>query len=153
MRELPAPPRDSLEFACSTGDVKAVGNIVAVNPDCINCLCRGRQHPLRIAAEKGHMEVTKQLLALGADVNTLDLWGGSALEAASTWGHLDIVELLCDAGANVRSSDLRAASYSGHLDIVKFLCEAGAPVESSSLFGKSARPGRRAGVSELSRPS
>jgi ankyrin repeat protein len=50
---------------------------------------------------------------------------------ASANGHLDVVKLLLESGADVHAYDngaIRMASYYGHLDVVKLLVESGADV-------------------------
>ena len=59
------------------------------------------------AAELGNIEVVKQHIAAGTDVNAKDDWGGTPLHYAAIKGHKEIVELLIAKGAavNAKSSD------------------------------------------------
>ena len=59
------------------------------------------------AAELGNIEVVKQHLANGVDVNAKDAWGGTPLHYAASGGHKEIVELLIAKGAavNAKRSD------------------------------------------------
>ena len=59
------------------------------------------------AAELGNIEVVKQHIAAGTDVNAKDDWGGTPLHYAASGGHKEIVELLIAKGAavNAKSSD------------------------------------------------
>ena len=70
--------------------------------------------------------------------------GKTALHLAAESGHLDIVKLLLDCGANVNSrgnfdrAALHLAAESGHLDIVKLLLDCGANVNSRGNFDRTA---------------
>ena len=74
------------------------------------------------------------------------LHGGSAWIRESTKGHLEVVRLLCLAGADKDkatwngSTALMRASYSnnGHLKVAQLLCEAGADKDKAT--GMVARP-------------
>lgn len=88
--------------------------------------------PLGLAAELGHTEILKVLLAAGCKVE----WGGhvepSPLYLAAHKGHIEIVKILIKEGAKLNFKDeegftpLMSASAMGHLEVVKFLVEAGA---------------------------
>ena len=97
------PP--ALYRAAGTGDVVAVGNLLAQGSD-VN----------------------------GAGGGGL-LNDGNALDAASMGGHTDVVKLLLDKGANVNKPSgnmgwtaLSSAAYKGHTDTVKLLIERGADI-------------------------
>ncbi|EXL40290.1 hypothetical protein FOCG_17178, partial [Fusarium oxysporum f. sp. radicis-lycopersici 26381] len=61
-------------------------------------------------------------------------YGRTALQAASEGGHIQVVERLLEAGANVNAAAaarygrtaLQAASAGGHIQVVKRLLNAGA---------------------------
>ncbi|KXZ42426.1 hypothetical protein GPECTOR_147g10 [Gonium pectorale] len=88
-------------------------------------------HP---TAENGHLEVVKELLAKGANVNAATEFGWTPLRAAASKGHLKLVKELLAAGADVKSVEekerapLHDAAYKGHLEVVKELLAAGADV-------------------------
>ena len=88
------------------------------------------------AAEDGNIEVVKQHLAAGADVNVKneDYLGGTPLHQAADNGHKEIVELLIinDADVNAKDKDgetpLHKASSSGEKEIIELLIAKGADV-------------------------
>ncbi|KAJ7049829.1 ankyrin repeat-containing domain protein [Mycena amicta] len=125
---------------------------------------------LQAASFRGHLEVTRMLLEYGADVNkqvvsysmshsrdsnallrprgehlSINIGDYSnALQAASAGGHLDVVRLLLEYGADVNAQGrlnrnaLQAASEGGHLNIVRLLLEHGADVNAQGgLYGNS----------------
>ena len=73
-----------------------------------------------------------------------DDWSRAALHLASINGHLEIVKLLLESGANVHIKDkgdqtaLHLASRNGHLEIVKLLLESGANVNIKDKNGQTA---------------
>jgi ankyrin repeat protein len=88
--------------------------------------------PLYYAALAGLVELSKALIANGADVNEETGNYGHALQAASIAGHPEIITLLLENGADInakgglRGSALHAACYKGRENIVRLLLERGA---------------------------
>ena len=64
------------------------------------------------AAATGNIEVVKQHLAAGVDVNAKDVWNVTPLLHAANQGHKEITELLIDNGADVNSK-IDAGQYTG----------------------------------------
>lgn len=91
--------------------------------------------PLFEAVRARDIAAVRELIALGADVNTVVVGDGSPLIEAARRGRMDIVQALLAAGADpnlaVRGdgAPLIQASLSGHLDIVQALVARGANVE------------------------
>lgn len=89
---------------------------------------------LQLACDKGKYDAAKKFLDDDYDVNAQDNAGNSALHEAALNGHLDIVKLLIEYGAdvNIKSSEscsdtpLIDASANGHLNVVKYLLDHGA---------------------------
>ncbi|KAJ7759431.1 ankyrin repeat-containing domain protein [Mycena maculata] len=90
--------------------------------------------PLHLCCWGGYLEGVKALLALNVDINLAVPRAGSALTAASGYGHTNIVCLLLQSGANVNLPDvegdyaLTIASMQGYFEIVCLLLENGANV-------------------------
>ncbi|MDH6357295.1 ankyrin repeat domain-containing protein [Parabacteroides sp. PF5-9] len=57
------------------------------------------KYPIQLAAEFGAIAITKRLLAMGSPVN-IQHDGTSTIERVAMHGHLEIVKLLIDAGAD-----------------------------------------------------
>lgn len=93
---------------------------------------------LQAAAENGHLDLVKILVATGAAINAphAPISGRTALQAAAESGHLDIVGFLLGKGANVNAhagrhagvTALYTAARSGYTEIVKLLLDNDADV-------------------------
>ncbi|PTB59279.1 hypothetical protein M431DRAFT_76492, partial [Trichoderma harzianum CBS 226.95] len=87
---------------------------------------------LQWAAGKGLMEVVKQRLENGADVNASDQDGCTPLIAASLGGQFEVATLLIEHGAKIdalATKDVTAligAAASGCVEVVQFLVDKGA---------------------------
>ena len=57
------------------------------------------------AAAEGNIEVVKQHLAAGTDVNAKNEWGGTPLHFAALGGRKEVAELLIAKGADVNAKD------------------------------------------------
>lgn len=91
----------------------------------------GRGTLLHVAAARvGSPEVAGLLLARGAEVDGRDRYGCTALHIAAFGGHLPLVELLLQQGADVNAIDcagLAAVDHAGNrIDVVRALLAAGA---------------------------
>jgi ankyrin repeat protein len=88
---------------------------------------------LWIAAQNGHVELVSQLLKKGADPNTLNVDGVSAIWQASNRGHADVVQLLLKHGADLKrtwrgASPLFVACQEVHSKVALILLDNGADV-------------------------
>ena len=110
--------------------------------------CVTKQQPkltqiLRIAALDGNIEVSKQAIAAGVDVNAKGEVEYTPLNIAAYWGHREIVELLLANGADVNvktnwdgSTPLHFATENGHKEIVKLLIANGTDINAKKDNGK-----------------
>lgn len=97
------------------------------------------------AAHRGMIDVVRALLKReGADIDAVNNEGISALIAASSEGHEEVVEMLLAAGADVTAKDtdetnsLMAAAVRGHHSLCKILLGAGADVNAQNTDGHTA---------------
>lgn len=88
---------------------------------------------LDIAAGNGDLRAVRSLLNRGGSANAEGVDGiGTALIDASAAGHIQIVQLLIERGADVNLANshgetaLHAAKTAGHNDIARILLKAGA---------------------------
>jgi ankyrin repeat protein len=103
------------------------------------------------AVSAGDLEVVKQLLSQG----DIDVNHSSPLAKACDAGHLDMVQVLIEAGTDVNQKEpggtfgpLLRAAYGGHLEVVKLLLEAGADVSIINDVGYSALDYAKIGKAE-----
>lgn len=89
-----------------------------------------RDTALTIAADKGHYRFVEMLIKKGGSCLNLDARnkkGSSPLWLAANGGHLDVVQLLVNSGAEIDAQDnrktscLMAAFRKGHLKVVKWM--------------------------------
>ena len=99
------------------------------------------ESPLMMAALKGQLDMARQLIAKGGDVNKP---GWAPLHYAATGGHLEMMRLLLEEHAFIDAQSpngttplMMAASY-GTPDAVKLLIEAGADLNMRNQQGMTA---------------
>jgi hypothetical protein len=86
------------------------------------------------AGEAGRMDIIKQFLDAGIDVNTVAEGDGTALIGACKGGHVELVRYLLERGADVNlasrgdGNPLINAAREGHLEIVRILLDNGADI-------------------------
>lgn len=118
-------------------------------------LARGdaARSPLILACGKNEARCAEALIRAGADMESLDPWGKTALSAAAESGGAQCVRALLKAGANPNALDPRGmsalswAAMSGEAECAYELARAGADANQKSASGLSALQWAR-GVSE-----
>ena len=131
----------ALYVALQEGALKAARQLIAsprLQPETRN---GADESPLMMAALKGQLDIARQLIAKGADVNKP---GWAPLHYAATGGHLDLLRLLLEEHAFIDAESpngttplMMAASY-GSPEAVKLLIEAGADLHMRNQKGMTA---------------
>jgi ankyrin repeat protein len=124
--------------------------VMADSPPCVTLLLQAgvdpppeeRWPPLIKAAQKELVSIGRMLLTAGADVNTLDAYGQTALHWAAYRGNLNFVDLLLEAGIrlNIRDDDGRTALYvaveNRRIAVIEQLIAAGADLNVTNNTGE-----------------
>ena len=93
------------------------------------------------AAAEGNIEIVRFILRKGADINTKNNIGGTALMLAAENGNTEIVNLLLDKGADINSKDkdgwgaLIFAAQNGHTEIITLLLDKGVDINLKTNIG------------------
>src|SRR5437879_298316 len=136
---LARTPEDALNLyeAATIGNARRLKTILGQSRVRVNEATKEEGFdPLGLAAFFGHPEAVKVLLEYGADVNHKppSRFANTAVDAAVSGDHADVVRILLAAGANpnVRSeanyTTLHKAAVPGNLDVVRMLLEHAADV-------------------------
>lgn len=116
--------------ACMGNCADDVKHLLSIKPEALHM-----QTPfgtwLHVAAEAGAIDVVALFLELGLDPNARGgTFKGNALQEAARGGHLNVAELLRNAGAIIDTSEpernpLFGAIFHGRMEIVAWLVAAG----------------------------
>ncbi|CAL4182709.1 unnamed protein product [Meganyctiphanes norvegica] len=134
--------------AAKLGDLDSVNEILAsgTDPNWRNPASYN-QTALHIASDENNLAVVNALLAGGADIDALDNYGWTPIMYATSYGHLNIVQTLIAANANLTISlnnkgrwegytVLHIAAKNNKTEIAELLLEAGADKKQQDINGK-----------------
>uniref|UniRef100_A0A8C5U789 K Homology domain-containing protein n=1 Tax=Malurus cyaneus samueli TaxID=2593467 RepID=A0A8C5U789_9PASS len=120
----------ALTLACCGGFSEVADFLIKAGAD----IELGCSTPLMEAAQEGHLELVKYLLAAGANVHATTATGDTALTYACENGHTDVADVLLQAGADLEHESeggrtpLMKAARAGHLCTVQFLISKGSEI-------------------------
>jgi len=99
--------RTPLARACNDGDLDVVKAKFLERPEDLHEQDNAKNTPLQIASIEGWEEVVEFLLSKGAEVNVKNIDGDSPLIDAVENGHLPVIKLLLQNGANARQANTK----------------------------------------------
>uniref|UniRef100_A0A8B9DWC7 Ankyrin repeat and KH domain containing 1 n=1 Tax=Anser cygnoides TaxID=8845 RepID=A0A8B9DWC7_ANSCY len=100
----------ALTLACCGGFSEVADFLIKAGAD----IELGCSTPLMEAAQEGHLELVKYLLAAGANVHATTATGDTALTYACENGHTDVADVLLQAGADLdKQEDLKKTILEG----------------------------------------
>ena len=132
--------RSALHSAAKGGHANIIAMLISTGMD-VNLNVGQPIHDdttaLTIASKLGYVDIVKQLVEAGADLDSKN----ASLYSASRKGHDEIVRVLLGAGANINqgrrmASPLREAVGNARLTTVKILLDAGADVNLGGSWDK-----------------
>lgn len=138
---------ESMVAAVRAGDAEAVGRLAT--PETVNSVGDGGMTPLMLASRLGHSTIVAKLLAAGAEVDSADERGFTALfhgcyDPDEDRGRPEVVELLLAAGADKEARigygvrPLMYAAGNGEAGVVQALLRGGADPLARNEVGRTA---------------
>ena len=117
---------DDFAAACLAGDESRARSCLDYNPELIRRLGLRRVELLQLAAESDKRDAVRLMVKLGFDLNEVSRT--TALHNAAMSGHLEMVKLLIELGANplIRDGEFNAfprgwAEYGEHKEVADYL--------------------------------
>lgn len=138
----------SILEACRCGDLDTVKTILAKNPDFVNKRDEFGYTPIFAAAQSGHFELVKFLIARGADLNAKTEDGETLLHflifgESEEIDYIEIAKFIIEKGADIKIKDDKgrtllhiAAYFDLDFDFIKLLIKKGADINARSKDGK-----------------
>jgi ankyrin repeat protein/L-ascorbate metabolism protein UlaG (beta-lactamase superfamily) len=117
--------------AALNGDLAKVKELLAKDPALLNAKGHNEKAPIHWAAQGGHLELVKYLIAKGANINELNIQKETPLVYAAEGGHLKLAKLLIAKGASVNlkttldAAPINYALWAGRTEMVKLLLKKG----------------------------
>lgn len=124
--------------ACTQGEIGSSTTAQETTGESMNIKDLNRQ--LLTASQNGDVELVKQLLKMGADVNTADSRNITPLIAAAYGNHVEVGKLLIEAGGDVNMKDnTQQSAYliptaDGYLEFLQLTLANGADVHSLDSY-------------------
>ena len=149
-KDHPAPGSTAIMACSENGHTRSFEYLLDKGSDLLSQRVDGAD-AFYLAAMNGHKEIVRSIITtdliriLCHDVTDKPTFRGrTPLSTAAFHGHLDVVKLLYEKGANVNHKDddeftpLILASYEGHVKMVKWLLRNGADASNTDKFGDTA---------------
>jgi len=130
--------------AAATGKINNVIRLLARDPELVNAFAEDGFQALGLACFLGHFETAEYLVKAGASVNSVSRNGlkVAPIQSAVAGGHLKIVKMLLDHGANPNIVErggytpLHAAAQDGDVEMIRILLYGGADLTIKGDDGK-----------------
>ena len=112
-----------------------------VNPNCIYINGLIESTPLEIATFRGHIDMVRLLLSMGADPNIRNKFGNTPLMLAAQYDKFKVAEVLLDAGADPKREGMfgitpvHFAAARNRSEEIKWLVDKGAEPNRATSYG------------------